>query len=61
MTRPLATLRWTQRQDIGPSARFGQALAYDVGNKRTLLVGGDGLSVADYREIQDLCGARRVG
>jgi hypothetical protein len=38
-------LLWTQRQDIGPSARLRHALAYDAGNQRTLLVGGDGLSV----------------
>lgn len=44
-SRPLATLLWTQRQDMGPSARFGHALVYDADKRRTLLVGGDGLSV----------------
>jgi hypothetical protein len=39
----LVSLLWTQRQDIGPSARFGHALAYDASRSRTLLVGGDGL------------------
>jgi hypothetical protein len=39
----LVSLLWTQRQDIGPSARFGHALAYDQARNRTLLVGGDGL------------------
>jgi hypothetical protein len=39
----VASLLWTQRQDIGPSARFGHALAYDASGKRTVLVGGDGL------------------
>jgi Galactose oxidase, central domain len=39
----LVSLLWTQRQDIGPSARFGHALAYDESRSRTLLVGGDGL------------------
>jgi hypothetical protein len=41
--QPLVSLLWTQRQDIGPSARFGHALAYDESKSRTLLVGGDGL------------------
>lgn len=39
----MATLLWTQRQDIGPSARFGHALAYDQSKECVLLVGGDGL------------------
>ena len=39
----MVSLLWTQRQDIGPSARYGHALAYDAGNSRTLLVGGDGV------------------
>ena len=38
---PLVAFLWTQRQDIGPSARFGHALAYDAARSRTLLVGGD--------------------
>ena len=29
-SQPLVSLLWTQRQDIGPSARFGHALAYDA-------------------------------
>jgi Galactose oxidase, central domain len=39
----VVSLLWTQRQDIGPSARFGHALAYDESRQKTLLVGGDGL------------------
>jgi hypothetical protein len=37
----LVSLLWTQRQDIGPSARYGHALAFDSGRNRTMLVGGD--------------------
>lgn len=33
-------LLWTQRQDIGPSARSLHALAYDGNRKRTVLFGG---------------------
>ena len=38
MTRPF----WTQRQDIGPSARNQSAMTYDAGLKRVVLFGGDG-------------------
>jgi hypothetical protein len=31
---------WTQKQDIGPSARFGQAMTYDSVRSRTILFGG---------------------
>lgn len=31
---------WTQRQDIGPSARSKLAMAYDLKRKRTVLFGG---------------------
>ena len=31
---------WTQRQDIGPSARWGLAVAYDADRERTVLFGG---------------------
>ncbi len=34
------TVYWTQRQDIGPSARSGHALGYDGSRKRTMLFGG---------------------
>ena len=34
---------WTQRQDIGPTARFDHAVAYDEAMSKTLLVGGNGL------------------
>jgi hypothetical protein len=37
----VAKLFWTQRQDIGPSPRFGHALAHDARARRTLLFGGN--------------------
>jgi hypothetical protein len=43
------TLLWTQRQDIGPSGRLGHGLVYDAQRKRTVLVGGDGLT-ARFRD-----------
>jgi hypothetical protein len=39
----MTALFWTQRQDIGPNARFGHAVAYDSARNRTVLVGGDGV------------------
>lgn len=33
-------LFWTQKQDIGPGARSGHAMAYDEARKQTLLFGG---------------------
>ncbi len=60
----MAPLLWTQRQDIGPSARFGHAMAFDTARGRTVLFGGvasgsfvndtwewDG---ADWTQIQDI-------
>jgi Galactose oxidase, central domain len=42
----MAPLLWTQRQDIGPSARLSHRLAYDEARKRTVLFGGwSGLQV----------------
>jgi hypothetical protein len=32
--------RWTQRQDIGPSPRWGHAMAFDSDRSRTVLFGG---------------------
>jgi hypothetical protein len=31
---------WTQKEDIGPSARFGHAMTYDSVRSRTILFGG---------------------
>ena len=31
---------WTQKQDIGPSPRFGSSMAYDSSLKRIILFGG---------------------
>ena len=36
----MARITWTQRQDIGPSARFGASLAFDGDRSRTVLFGG---------------------
>ena len=36
----MARVGWRQRQDIGPSARFQHAMAYDPVTQRTLLFGG---------------------
>ncbi len=60
----MAPLLWTQRQDIGPAARFGHAMAFDTARGRTVLFGGvaggsnlndtwewDG---ADWTQIQDI-------
>ena len=40
---------WTQKQDIGPSARVGHALAYDALHDRVVVFGGDpgGAPLAD--------------
>jgi len=41
---------WTQKQDVGPSARFGHAMAYDAARQQTLLFGGadsTGLALRD--------------
>ena len=40
---PMPLLLWTQRQDIGPSARAGAAMAHDEERHMTVLFGGDGL------------------
>jgi hypothetical protein len=37
---------WTQKEDIGPSARFGHAMTYDSVRSRTILFGG-GLLIGD--------------
>ena len=34
---------WTQKEDIGPSARFGHAMTYDSVRSRTVLFGGSSL------------------
>lgn len=42
----MARYLWTQREDIGPSARVGHAMTYDSARSRTLLFGGDSFSGA---------------
>jgi hypothetical protein len=41
--------RWTQLQDIGPSARFGHAMAYDEARDRVMLFGGLSLDATGGR------------
>jgi Galactose oxidase, central domain len=36
----MATVLWTQKQDVGPSARGGHAIAYDAARQRVVLFGG---------------------
>lgn len=36
----MAKILWTQKQEVGPSPRFGHALAYDSTRNRTVLFGG---------------------
>lgn len=33
---------WTQKQDIGPTARSGPGMAFDIAGGRTVLFGGTG-------------------
>jgi hypothetical protein len=40
---------WTQKEDIGPSARFGHAMTYDTVRSRTILFGGS-LLIGDQAE-----------
>jgi hypothetical protein len=37
----MSRLVWTQKQDIGPSARTGHAMAFDSARTRVVLFGGD--------------------
>ena len=46
----MAQVLWTQRQDIGPKARLGHALAYDTVRKRVVLFGGDSLRSGRLRD-----------
>jgi hypothetical protein len=42
----MAQLLWTQKQDIGPSARSDVAMAFDAARNRVVLFGGAGGSTA---------------
>ncbi len=33
---------WTQKEDIGPSPRYGHAMAYEAARQRVVLFGGSG-------------------
>ena len=48
---------WTQKEDIGPSARFGHAMTYDSVRSRTTLFGG--LIGGPDRERQRYVGMER--
>ena len=39
--------RWSQRQDMGPGARWGHALAFDASRRQTVLFGGLHLTASD--------------
>src|SRR6185436_14544713 len=43
----MARFLWTQKQDIGPSARSQFALAYDPVRELTYLIGGNGSATSD--------------
>jgi hypothetical protein len=40
----MAKLFWTQRQDMGPSGRFGCGMAYDSARQHVVLFGGADVS-----------------
>jgi hypothetical protein len=44
---------WTQKEDIGPSARFGHAMTYDSVRSRTVLFGGSFLSGGQVASVND--------
>jgi len=44
---------WTQRQDIGPGARWGHALAFDSIRRRVVIFGGLPVFPADREGAQD--------
>ena len=61
---------WTQKQDMGPSARYGHAMAFDSANGHTVMFGGfaNGSAVGDtwewdgndWTQVQDMGPAPRV-
>lgn len=67
----MATVLWTQKQDVGPAPRFGHAMAYDRGRERVVLFGGqaDGAMARDtwewdgrdWTQVQNAGPAARVG
>src|SRR5947207_1045626 len=44
---------WTQKEDIGPSARFGHAMTYDTVRSRTILFGGNSLIGGQATSVND--------
>jgi hypothetical protein len=44
---------WTQKEDIGPSARFGHAMTYDSVRSRTVLFGGSSLIGGQVGSVND--------
>jgi len=52
---------WTQKEDIGPSARFGHAMTYDSVRSRTVLFGGSLLVGGQVQSVNDTWEARPEG
>ena len=48
--------RWSQRQDMGPGARWGHALAFDSARRQTVLFGGLHLAASDGAPAADPLG-----
>jgi Galactose oxidase, central domain len=44
---------WTQKEDIGPSARFGHAMTYDAVRSRTILFAGSLLAGGQVASVSD--------
>ena len=60
----MAKLLWTQKQDIGPGARSGHAMAFDAVRKRVVLFGGSAIGTLfgdtwewdgeDWTQVEDM-------
>jgi hypothetical protein len=46
----MARVLWTQKEDIGPPARIGHAMVYDLARQRVTLFGGDSLNGTLHRD-----------
>jgi hypothetical protein len=46
-------LLWTQKQDVGPSARYFSAMTFDASRQRVLLFGGEGPVGGELSELSD--------
>src|SRR5205814_2490265 len=67
----MATVLWTQKQDIGPRPRAGHAMIYDAARQRVVLFGGDSLGAPlfgdtwewdgeNWTQVQDMGPSARV-